>query len=105
MGPKWNDLLFDVNAVGLEIISLSKFSTIKNTKFSNYIIKGHSDKYDWCSKCETLKRLLDVLKISTKSYIAHELNNFKYVNIQDAHRNDQMLHNWSDFHCYGFNIN
>lgn len=88
MGPKWNDLLLDVNAVGLEIISLSKLSMIKKTKFNNYIMKGHSDKYDWCSKCETLKCLWDALTIMTKSYIAHQLNYFKYVNMQDAHRND-----------------
>jgi hypothetical protein len=71
---KWKDLLLNVNAVGekvgLKNILLSKLSTIQKANFDAYIIKTRNDKFVWCSKCETSKRLRDVHTIGTKSYIA-----------------------------------
>ena len=82
----------DVNAVGekagLESISLSKLSTIKKASFSKYIIKRRGDKFARCSNCEKLKCLWDAHTLEIESYIAHQLNYFKYVNMQEAHRND-----------------
>jgi len=91
-GTKWKDLLLDVNAVGekvgLEPISLSKLSAIKKAKFGDYITKRRGDKFARCSKCEKLKRLRDAHTMGTESYVAHQLNYFKHVNMQEAHRND-----------------
>ena len=91
-GTKWKDILLDVNAVGekvgLEPISLSKLSAIKKAKFSEYITKRRGDKFARCSNCEKLKRLRDAHTMGTESYAAHQLNYFKHVNMQEAHRND-----------------
>ena len=91
-GTKWKDILLDVNAVGekagLEPISLSKLSAIKKTNFSEYITKRRGDKFARCSNCEKLKRLRDAHTMGTESYVAHQLNYFKHVNMQEAHRND-----------------
>ena len=91
-GTKWKDILLDVNdvgeKVGLQPISLSKLSAIKKANFSEYITKRRGDKFARCSKCETLKRLRDAHTIGTESYSAHQLNYFKHVNMQEAHRND-----------------
>jgi hypothetical protein len=91
-GTKWKDILLDVNAVGekagLEPISLSKLSAIKKANFSEYITKRRGDKFARCSNCEKLKRLRDAHTMGTESYIAHQLNYFKHVNMQEAHRND-----------------
>jgi hypothetical protein len=91
-GTKWKDILLDVNAVGekvgLQPISLSKLSAIKKTNFSEYITKRRGDKFARCSNCEKLKRLRDAHTMGTESYAAHQLNYFKHVNMQEAHRND-----------------
>ena len=73
---------------GLQPISLSKLSAIKKANFSEYITKRRGDKFARCSNCEKLKRLRDAHTMGTKSYIAHQLNYFKHVNMQEAHRND-----------------
>jgi hypothetical protein len=92
IGTKWKDILLDVNAVGekagLEPISLSKLSAIKKANFSEYITKRRGDKFARCSNCEKLKRLRDAHTMGTESYMAHQLNYFKHVNMQEAHRND-----------------
>ena len=91
-GTKWKDILLDVNAVGekagLQPISLSKLSAIKKANFSEYITKRRGDKFARCSNCEKLKRLRDAHTMGTESYIAHQLNYFKHVNMQEAHRHD-----------------
>ena len=91
-GTKWKDILLDVNAVGekagLQPISLSKLSAIKKANFREYITKRRGDKFARCSNCEKLKRLRDAHTMGTESYIAHQLNYFKHVNMQEAHRND-----------------
>jgi hypothetical protein len=91
-GTKWKDILLDVNAVGekvgLQPISLSNLSAIKKAKFSEYITKRRGDKFARCSNCEKLKRLRDAHTMGTESYVAHQLNYFKHVNMQEAHRND-----------------
>ena len=91
-GTKWKDILLDVNAVGEKVglhpISLSKLSAIKKSNFSEYITKRRGDKFARCSNCEKLKRLRDAHTMGTESYAAHQLNYFKHVNMQEAHRND-----------------
>src|ERR1700736_3885963 len=69
-------------------ISLSKLSAIKKANFSEYITKRRGDKFARCSNCEKLKRLQDAHTMGTKSYMAHQLNYFKHVNMQEADRND-----------------
>jgi hypothetical protein len=91
-GTKWKDILLDVNAVGekigLEPISSSKLSAIKKANFSEYITKRRGDKFARCSNCEKLKRLRDAHTMGTESFAVHQLNYFKHVNMQEAHRND-----------------
>lgn len=89
---KWKDPLMDVSMVGkkvgLEPILLSKSKTIVKEHISNYITKRQGDKFEWCSKCKILKHLRDAHKIGTKSYVAHQLNYFNHVHMQEAHYND-----------------
>src|SRR5450631_355085 len=91
-GTKWKDILLDVNAVGekvgLEPISLSKLNAIKKANFSEYITKRRGDKFARCSNCKKLKRLRDAHTMGTESFAAHQMNYFKHVNMQEAHRND-----------------
>ena len=69
-------------------ISLFRLNTIRKANFNNYITVRHSDKFAWCSKCETLKCPQDALTIGTKTYDAHQLNHFKNVNMQEVHCNN-----------------
>jgi hypothetical protein len=87
---KWKDLMLNVTMVSekasLEPISLSRLSTIKKEIFNDYITKGRGDKFSQCSKCKMLKCLQDAHTIGTESYATHQLNYFKHVNMQEAHR-------------------
>lgn len=74
--------------VGLKHILLSKLSSIKKTNFRDYITKRCCDKFARCSKYETLKRLQDIYTIGSESYVAHQLNYFKHINLQEAYCND-----------------
>jgi len=89
---KWKEILLDVNAVGekvgLQPISLSKLSAIKKTNFSEYITKRRGNKFAQCSNCQKLKRFRDAHIMGTESYVAHQLNYFKHINMQETHRND-----------------
>ena len=89
---KWKDILLDVNAVskkaGLEPISLSKLSAIKKASFSKYITKRRGDKFAKCSNCEKFKHLRDAHTLGIESYVAYQLNYFKHVKMQEAHRDD-----------------
>lgn len=84
--------MLDINVVGekasLGSISLSKLSAIKQTNFSDYVSKICGDKVVRCSKCLTLKNCWGAHMIGTESYVAHQLNYFKYVNMQEVHCND-----------------
>jgi hypothetical protein len=60
----------------------------QETNFSEYITERRGDKFARCSNCEKLKRLRDAHTMGTDSYVGHQLNYFKHVNMQEAHRNN-----------------
>ena len=70
---------------------LSILSAIKKAYFSKYITKRRDDKFSQYSSCKKLKRLWDAHTMGTESYVAHQLNYFKHVNTQEAHRNDYYI--------------
>lgn len=86
--------------VGLEPILLSKLSAIKKTNFKEYITKKFAKICLSHSKCKTLKCLLDAHVIKIKSYYAHQLNYFKYVNMQNTHCNEYYTN--VVFHSLGY---
>ena len=67
---------------------MSKLRAVKKANLNDNIIKRHGDKFAWDFKYKTLKCLWDVHAIGTEPSVAHQMNYFKYVNMQMTYHDD-----------------